>query len=206
MSTSFKTTAIAATAALAAATAAAAQGASTDPMSVAAGTYAVEPVHTRVLFAVSHMGFSTWYGDFTGVSGSLTLDPKNAAADQLDVSIPVNSVTTTNAKLDEELKSADWFDATTYPTITFHSTKVTETGPGTADVVGDLTFHGVTKPVVLHATFKGSGVNMMTKGFTAGFDVTGALKRSDFGVGKYVPLIGDDVTLIISAPFEKKTS
>jgi len=179
-------------------------GASTDPAAVQAGAYTLETSHARVLFATSHMGFSTWYGDFTGATGTLSLDPKNIAAAKLEVSIPTASVTTTNAKLDEELKSPAWFDAATYPTITFKSTKVTPTGPTTAQVTGDLTFHGVTRPVTLDATFKASGVNPMNKAYTVGFEVKGALKRSDFGVKTYVPLIGDDVDLTISAPFEKK--
>jgi polyisoprenoid-binding protein YceI len=176
----------------------------TDPAAVQAGSYKLETSHARVVFSLSHMGFSTWYGDLPGATGSLTLDPKNAAADALEVSIPVAGVSTTNARLDTELKAADWMDATQFPTITFKSTKVTQTGPNAAQVTGDLTFHGVTRPVTLEATFKGSGVNMLTKAYTVGFEVKGRIKRSDFGVKKYVPLIGDDVDLTISAPFEKK--
>ena len=178
--------------------------ANSDPAAVQAGTYALETSHARVLFATSHMGFSTWYGDFSGATGSLTLDPKKPATAALDVSIPVASVSTTNTKLDGELKSADWFDAAKFPTISFKSAKVAPTGPTTALVTGDLTFHGVTKPVTLEATFKASGANPMSKAFTIGFEVKGKLKRSDFGVATYVPLIGDEVELIISAPFEKK--
>ena len=181
-----------------------AQAANTDPASVQAGGYKLETNHARVVFSLSHMGFSTWYGDFSGSTGSLTIDPKSVASAQLSVSIPVSSVMTTNAQVDEELKSAAWFDATTYPTITFKSTKVVQTGANSADVTGDLTFHGVTKPVTLQATFGGSGVNMLTKAFTIGFEVKGKLKRSDYGVKTYVPLIGDDVDLVISAPFEKQ--
>jgi len=175
-----------------------------DPMSVQAGTYALETHHARILFAVSHMGFSTWYGDFSGATGSLAIDPGNPAAAKLSVSIPVASVSTTNAALDGELKSPQWFDAAKFPAITFTSTKVTLTGPATADVAGNLTFHGVTRPAVLVATFKASGINPMSKAFTIGFEVKGKIKRTDFGVATYVPLIGDDVDLVISAPFEKK--
>ncbi|MDR3527085.1 MAG: YceI family protein [Rhizomicrobium sp.] len=181
-----------------------AQASSSDPAAVQAGSYALETNHARILFATSHMGFSTWYGDFSGATGSLTLDPKKPAAAVLEVSIPVASVSTTNAKLDGELKSPDWFDAAKFPTISFKSTKVTPTGPATALVTGDLTFHGVTKPVTLEAAFKASGANPMSKAFTIGFEVKGKLKRSDFGVATYVPLIGDEVDLTISAPFEKK--
>jgi len=175
-----------------------------DPAAVQAGTYALETHHARVLFAVSHMGFSTWYGDFSGATGSLTLDPKNLATASLSVAIPVASVSTTNTQLDGELKSPAWFDAAKFPTIGFKSTSVTVTSPTTALVAGDLTFHGVTKPVTLQATFKASGANPMTKAFTIGFEVKGKLKRTDFGVATYVPLIGDEVDLTISAPFEKK--
>jgi len=202
----FKTTLAAGTAvlALAAAGGVFAQSAvNTDPAAVTAGDYKLETSHARVLFATSHMGFSTWYGDFTGATGTLSLDPKNVAAAKLEVSIPTASVSTTNTVLDGELKSAQWFDAEKHPTITFKSTKVTQTGAGTAKVDGDLTFHGVTKPVSLDAKFYGSGVNPMSKAYTVGFEVSGKLKRSDFGVNTYVPLIGDDVTLTISAPFEK---
>jgi polyisoprenoid-binding protein YceI len=178
--------------------------ASNDPAAVQAGSYALETSHARVLFAVNHMGFSTWYGDFSGATGTLTLDPKNPGAASLSVTIPVASVTTTNAVLDGELKSADWFDAAKFPTISFTSTKVTVTSPTTARVAGTLSFHGVIKPVELDATFKAAGTNPMSKAVTIGFEVKGKLKRSDFGVTKYVPLVGDDVDLIISAPFEKK--
>ena len=169
---------------------------------VQAGTYKLETSHARVQFAVSHFGFSTWWGDFTGATGTLKLDPKNVAASSVEVTIPADSVTTTNAKLDGELK--EWFGAAEHPTITFKSTAVTQTSPTTADIVGDLTFHGVTKPVTLKARFGGAGVNPMNKAYTVGFEATGALKRSDFGVANYVPLVGDEVTLTISAPFEKQ--
>ncbi|MFC3069272.1 YceI family protein [Phenylobacterium soli] len=175
-----------------------------EPAAVQAGTYKVEPNHTRVLFAVNHMGFSTWYGNFTHASGGLTLDPAKPEASSLSVTVPTASVETTNTVLDGELKSADWLDAAKYPTVSFKSSKVTLTGPGQADVAGELTLHGVTKPVVLHAKFNGAGVNPLDKAYTVGFEVSGKIKRSDFGVTKYVPLIGDDVDMIISAAFEKQ--
>jgi polyisoprenoid-binding protein YceI len=184
-------------------TASSAIAADTNPAAVQAGSYAVETAHTRVQFSVSHMGFSNWYGDFTGVTGALTLDPKAISAAKVDITIPVASVSTTNTVLDGELKSADWFDAGQYPNIRFVSTKVVQTAPGKADITGDLTFHGVTKPVVLAATFIGAGDNPMNKKYTVGFDATATLKRSDYGVKTYVPMIGDETTLRISAAFEK---
>ena len=173
----------------------------TNPAHVKAGTYQVEPSHTRVLFAVSHMGFTTWYGDFTGVSGSLTLDSAKLADASFDITIPANSVSTTNTKLDGELNSPEWFDTAKYPTIEFKSEKVVRTGKNTALVTGELTFHGVTKPETLKVSFNASGINPLSKQYTIGFNASGEIKRSDFNQKTYVPLIGDDVTLTISAAF-----
>lgn len=175
-----------------------------DPAAVQSGNYGVEPIHTRVLFAVSHLGFTTWYGNFTHVTGTLSLNPRDPTACKFDITLPIASVTTTNAKLDSELKSAQWLDAAKFPTAHFVSTKVVATGAGSADVSGDLTLHGVTKPLTLHVTFNGAGVNPLDKNYTAGFDARGTIHRSDFGVTKYVPLVGDDVELIISAAFERQ--
>jgi polyisoprenoid-binding protein YceI len=187
--------------ALALASAAVAEGAPTD---VQSGTYRFQPDHTEVVFGVSHFGFSTYYGQFPGATGTLKLDAAHLADSQLDVSIPVAQVWTASPKLTDELKSADWLNAAAYPTMTFHSTKVSPTGPTTADVTGDLTLHGVTHPVTLKATLTRAAVFPMTKKYMVGFQVTGAVKRSDFGVSKYVAYgLGDDVQLTISAPFER---
>lgn len=204
--TSLKSTAFAA-ALLALPVAAFAQGApaiSLDPSTVQPGAYKLESSHARIVWQVSHLGLSEWFGDFAGPTGAATFDPKNPAADAVDIVVPVASVTTTNATLDGELKSAAWFDAAKFPTIAFKSTHVARTGPTTADVTGDLTFHGVTKPVTLKVKFRADGVNGMTKRFTVGFDAVTEIKRSDFGVAAYVPLVGDDVQITISAPFEKQ--
>jgi polyisoprenoid-binding protein YceI len=179
---------------------------SPNPKTVQAGDYGVEPTHTRVEFSVSHMGFTDWYGDFKSASGSLSIDPAKVSAAKVDISLPTASVSTTNATLDGELRSADWFDAATYPTIRFVSTKVVATGPNKASITGNLTFHGVTKPVVLDAVFNGAGVNPLSKGYTVGFNATTMIRRSDFGVKTYLPMIGDATSLRISAAFEKKAA
>ncbi len=173
----------------------------TNPAHVKAGDYKVEPSHTRILFAVSHMGFTTWYGEFTKASGQLTLDPANLAATKFDITLPANTISTTNTKLDGELNSPTWFDTAKYPTIEFKSGTVVRTGPDTAAVTGELTFHGVTRPETLQVTFNAAGINGLTNQYTAGFEATGVIKRSDFNQTTYVPLIGDDVRLIISAAF-----
>jgi len=180
-----------------------AQEVSHNPATVQEGVYTVEPVHTRVLFSVSHMGFTTYYGEFPNVSGSLDLKPKTVGASTLEIHIPVASVSTGNAKLNGELAGDQWLDAAKYPEITFKAEKITTTGKDTANVSGDLTLHGVTKPVTLKVKFNGAGVNILDKKYTVGFDATAKIKRSDFGVKTYIPLIGDDLDVIISAAFEK---
>jgi polyisoprenoid-binding protein YceI len=176
---------------------------SKDPETVQPGTYKVEPMHTRILFSVVHMGFTHYFGDFTGASGRLTLDPKNLGASSVQVAFPTASVSTTNGQLDGELKGGQWLDAGADPTISFVSTHVTRTGPTTAKIEGNLTLHGVTHPVSLEATFNAAGSNALSRKYTVGFDATGHVRRSEFGVTKYVPLISDDVDVIISAAFEK---
>ena len=176
-----------------------------DSAKAEGGAFAVEPLHTRVLFGVSHFGFTTYYGEFSGVSGALDLDPKNPSASKLDIRIPADSISTTNAELNGELKGEKWFDAVKYPNISFKATKVTMTGPGKADVIGDLNLHGTTKPVVLHAVFHGAGINPLNKHYTLGFDASAKIKRTEFGVSTLVPLISDDVDIIISAAFERQS-
>jgi polyisoprenoid-binding protein YceI len=175
-----------------------------DPSKVEAGTYSVDPNHTQVMFSVSHIGFSTYSGVFSQASGELSLDPKTASASALKVTVPVASVMTTSTKLDEELKSAQWLDATAYPDMTFVSTKVTPEGKAKAKVAGDLTLHGVTKPIILEVSFVGAGVNPLNKAYTVGFEAKGDVKRSDFGVKTYVPMIGDTLHLTIAGAFQRK--
>jgi polyisoprenoid-binding protein YceI len=186
----------------AAAPAAQAQAVAQSPKAIKAGTYKVEPGHTQVMFSVSHFGFTNYSGIFSDASGTLQLDPADPAASKLTVSIPVNSVMTTSTKLDQELKSAQWFDAAKFPTATFTSTKVTPTGERTATIEGDLTLHGVTKPVTLQAHLGGAGVNPLDKAHTVGFAATGVIQRGDFGVKEYLPVVGNDVHLTIAGAFE----
>jgi polyisoprenoid-binding protein YceI len=170
--------------------------------SVKAGTYKVESYHTQVGFSLSHFGFTNYSGLFAGATGSLKLDPAHPGASKLDVSIPVDSIVTTVPKLTEELKGDKWFDVAKFPQATFSSTNVALTGSGDATITGNLTLHGVTKPVVLHAHLLGAGVNPIDKMYTVGFQATGTIKRTDFGVSQYAPALGDEVDLSIAGAFE----
>ena len=175
-----------------------------NPAEVQAGNFAVDTNHSQIGFTLSHMGFSNFTGRLSNVTGTLTLAGGDHSGSKLSVSVPASSVSTPVGKLDDELKGADWFDAQKFPAITFTSTKVTPTGADSATIAGELTLHGVTKPITLKAHFVGAGANPLSKKYTVGFDATGTVKRSDFGVTKYVPLIGDEVELSLHGAFEKQ--
>ena len=176
-----------------------------DAKAIKAGRYVVDPNHTRVLFGVSHFGFSTFYGEFPGARGHLSIDPAAPERAQLKVSVPVANVTTTNSILDWELRSQDWLDADRYPAVTFESTALEVIAENSALVHGQLTLHGVTRPLTLEARFVGGGINPVKDQYTIGFDGRGRFKRSEFGVESHLPLIGDDIELILSGAFEIQT-
>jgi polyisoprenoid-binding protein YceI len=171
-----------------------------DAARIAAGTYAVDTGHTQVSFTVNHFGFSQFTGQVGGTTGSLTIDPKNPAAAKLDVTIPTSGIVTTVKALDAHLATPDFFDAAQYPTARFVSTKVVAHGSH-ATITGNLTLHGVTKPVVLDTQFVGAGDNPMSKKLNFGFAATATIKRSAFGMDKYVPFVSDEVKLQINAAF-----
>ena len=174
-----------------------------DVSKVTGGTYALDPNHTQVLYTYKHLGLTQNMGLLSGATGTLTLDPKSPNNAKLSVDVPVNTIHTTIAKLDEELVSAMFFDAAKFPTAHFESTKVSANGDK-ATIQGNLTIHGVTKPATLHATFASAGANPMSKKESLGFQATGTIKRSDFGLGTAVPMVGDQVDLTITAGFDKQ--
>ena len=168
------------------------------------GTYAIEPQHTQVMFGVDHMSFTTYYGRFSDVSGTLMLSPQAPSTSKFEIHVPVSTISTTSKRLNDELRGNQWFDSKKFPEIVFRSISATVTGQDTAKVVGDLTMHGLTRPVTLDVTFHGAGVNPLDDKYTVGFEASGHLKRSDFDINPNIPLVGDRVNLVISAAFEKQ--
>ena len=161
-------------------------------------TYKLDPGHTNVLFSWNHFGFSNPTANLGLGEGTLVFDEKDAAKSSVDVTLPLANLDTHVSKLDEHLKKPDFFDADKFANITFKSTKVQSLGGGKYKVTGDLTVHGVTKPVVLDAKLNKSGVHPMLKVQTVGFDATATVKRSDFGVGAYVPNVSDEIKIRIT--------
>lgn len=166
------------------------------------GVYVIDTKETLVRYSTVHMGLNEFWGTFPGAKGTLTIDPANLATARLDVTVPIATVETTNRELNGEFFSDEFFDAEKYPTMHFVSTGLTRTGERTARLAGNLTLHGITRPVVLDVTFNGAGPNAFSKVLTLGFKAEGVVKRSDFGMGKYVPIVSDATTIAISAAFE----
>ena len=173
-----------------------------DPKGVVAGTYKIEPLHTQIGFSVIHLGYNPYMGLFSGVSGTLVLDPANPTAAKLDVTIPVDSIYTTVPDLTKHLKAADFFDTAKYPTARFVSTAVEVRGTE-AQITGNFTLHGVTKPITIQARFVGAGNHPMTKAPAVGFEGRAVIKRSDFGMATGIPFVTDEVNLTITAAFDK---
>lgn len=165
--------------------------------SFAADTYKLDPTHTSVTFQWTHFGFSHPSGKFMNAVGSVTLDQAAPAKSSVEVSFAIAGVNTGVPALDKEFQEAGWFDAANYPNATFKSTKVDVTGKNTAKVTGDLTIHGITKPVTLDVKLNQLGQEMGKA--TAGFTATGTINRSDFGLKQYVPAVSDQIDLFIEA-------
>lgn len=160
--------------------------------------YTMDPNHSQVRFSWSHFGFSNIQARFDKISGVFTYDPDNVGASSVEANIDVTSLDSGVDDLDEHLGSADFFDSAKFGTATYKSTKVSAAGEGKLKVDGELTFHGVTRPVSLDVTVNKIGPHGMTKKPSAGFDATATLKRSDFGVGQYVPNVSDEIKVEIT--------
>ncbi len=168
-----------------------------------AGTYGIDTTHASLVAKIGHMGFSNYALRFTKIDARFTYDPANPTAAMVSATIDPASIDTGSASFNEELKGAMWLNTAKFPTITFASTGLVMTGANTGKMTGDLTFRGVTKPVTIDVTWNGVGSGMMTETRT-GFSATGAIKRTDFGFGTYVPVISDKVDLILEIEFTKK--
>ena len=164
-----------------------------------ATTYTLDPDHTQVHFSCNHFGFSNPCAVFGKLQGTLEYDEADPTRSSVQVTIALDSINSNVPKLDTHLESADFFDAATYPTATFKSTKVSKgSTPHHLEVSGDLSVHGATRPVTLDVVVNNVGEHPMRKAPTAGFDATTTVKRSDFGITKYVPGVSDDVKLQIT--------
>jgi polyisoprenoid-binding protein YceI len=171
-----------------------------------AATYTLEPDYTQGVFRWNHLGFSSPAAQFAQGQGTLEFDPADPSHSSVMVTISLSTLYTGVPALDEDFRSTDFFDTTRFPSATFKSTRI-ETGSmrDHLKVTGDLSLHGVTRPVTLDVTVIKIGTNPRTSLPTVGFEAKTTLKRSDFGLGKYVPQVSDEIDLqVISQGVEAK--
>ncbi len=174
-----------------------------DPAAVLAGTYAVDNTHATVLAKVDHLGFSVNTVRFDTINGAVTYDPAKPEASKADITIDTTTLNSGFGKRDDHLKSAQFFNVAAFPSATFKADKLFKTGADTADLAGQLTLLGVTKPVTLKVKFTGFGKGM-DGAPRIGFAAKAAIKRSDFGMKAFVPAVGDDVALEIDLELARK--
>jgi polyisoprenoid-binding protein YceI len=162
----------------------------------AADSYTLDSSHTFPRFEINHFGFSTHHGQFNKTAGKLVLD-RAAKTGSVDITVQTASIGTGDPKLEEHLRSPDFFNVEKFPTMVYKAKTIKFNGDVPVSAEGELTLLGVTKPLTLSISRVVCALHTYYKKEDCGAEVTGTLKRSDFGMTKYIPLVGDEVTLHI---------
>jgi polyisoprenoid-binding protein YceI len=172
-----------------------------------AATYTFEPQHTQGVLTWNHLGFANPTAQFNTVEGTLEFDAANPTRATVSVRIPLTSMSTGVPDLNDDFRSADFFDFAKFPVATFRSSHVEKgAAPDALKVSGELTVHGVAKPVILDVTLNKVGINPRNQVPTVGFEAQATLKRSDFGLGLYVPQVSDEIRIHITAEAAEKNA
>ena len=157
--------------------------------------YSFDKAHTQILFFVNHLGFSNSQGEFYDYDGYFMFDRGAPENSKIDITIKTASIDMDDDKWNAHMRNEDFFNVETYPDMTFKSTNIEVTGENTANITGDLTIIGVTKPVTLSVTHNKSGKHPFNGKFVAGLSASAMIKRSEFGMNYGLPMVGDDITL-----------
>ncbi len=173
------------------------------PAVAAPSTYEIDPAHSTAMFKVKHMDVSHVYGRFDDFSGRYLLDADAPDASSVELTIQTASVDTNNEKRDQHLRSADFFDVEQYPEMTFKSTKVEKAGTDAWNVTGDLTLHGVTKPVQMKVVKTGE-IDDPRVGHRTGFEGSTTIERSRFGMTGGIPGVSDTVWITIAVEGQRQ--
>ena len=160
-------------------------------------TYKIDPVHSSIIFKIDHLGVAPFYGRFNNASGSFIINEKEPGKNFAEVSVVVDDVDTFNEKRDAHLKNEDFFHADKYPTINFRTESFKELEKNKFEVTGQLSFHGVTKPIVIEVRRTGA-LKDPWGNFRMGFETIFSIRRSEFGMDKMMDLVGDQVDLMIA--------
>jgi polyisoprenoid-binding protein YceI len=174
-------------------------------LGVFAQTWTLDKAHSQLNWGVTHNNISTIEGGFKKFSATITASKDDLSDAVIELTADVNSINSGVESRDNHLKTPDFFDAATYPTLTFKSTSFKKVDDKNYVLTGDLTLHGVTKSVTLTVTFNGTYTNTANKKISAGFHIGGIIKRSDFGIGAKFPaeMLGEDVNLDANTEFVK---
>jgi polyisoprenoid-binding protein YceI len=161
--------------------------------------------HSKLGFEVTHLLVTDVDGYFKSFDIALTSSKDDFTDAVVTVTADISSINTDNDYRDNDLKSDKYFDAAKFPTLNFKSTSMQKIDAKNYKLSGNLTLHGVTKPVVLNLTLNGSGINPMNKKPVAGFKIKGTIKRTDFGIGSATPsaIVSDDVDIIANVEVDK---
>jgi polyisoprenoid-binding protein YceI len=172
-----------------------------------AAIYTFEPQHTQGVISWNHLGFANPTAQFNNVAGTLDFDQADPTHASVLVTIPLTLMSTGVADLNDDFRSADFFDFAKFPSATFKSTRVEKgAAADTFKVIGELTLRGTVRPVTLDVTLNKVGTNPRNNVPTVGFEATATLKRSDFGLGLYVPQVSDEIRIHITAEAAEKNA
>ncbi|HXI86322.1 MAG TPA: YceI family protein [Parvularculaceae bacterium] len=177
----------------------------TEAEALRSGDYALDKGHASLIFKINHLGFSNFVGRFNVFDAALDFDEANPAAAKVDATIDMTSLDVADPEFAKTLTGPRWFDAAAFPQATFHSTAVAVTGPNTGRLIGDLTLHGVTKPVALDVVFNGGAHDILRGGkYVIGFSAHGTINRDDFGVSRFDSIVSKEVTIEVEAEFVRR--
>lgn len=158
----------------------------------------VDPGHTAVVFSWSHMGYSHPVGRFEQVAGTVTVDEADPTRSKVEVTLSLDGLRTGSTALDHRLKGKEFFDQAQFPEVTFVSTRLEKTGKETFNLHGILTVHGIARPVMLAAKVNKYALHPLGHTLIGGFEAETTLRRSDFGLGKFVPAVSDELQVHIT--------
>ena len=170
-----------------------------DLTAIPSGKYTLDKTHGYITFSYSHLGFSTPQVGFNSFDVVLNLDTQNPQKSTLEVLIDAASIDSRVEEFDEHLTGEEFFNTAKYPDIRFESTDIKKTGESTFDILGNLTIMGQTHPVTFAATINKAGKNPMKKVDALGVSAETKILRSQWGLGRYAPAVGDEVTIQVSA-------
>lgn len=181
------------------------QRGSAAPAEIGGGNYAVDPDHAVILWKIDHLGFSTYVGRIETFEANLDIDPASPEAAKIDVAIDLTTIDSGVEALDDQLKGTNFFDVANFPQARFTSTSIVQTSPQTANIQGDLTLKGETRPITLSATFDGAGTDFLRgNAEILGFSAKTTLDRTEFGIDYLAPAVGSTVDIEIFAEFVQR--